>query len=150
MLALEDSLQHKLFSHLASRHFSHRKYGNVLSSDLRMIQKDISSVSDTGKLLHYLNWNQRALSIIQDIFEPPEYDLPEDLNEHSWAEVQSAPIGTSSKRLHIIVTETDSASIAYFTQQPITQSARAETIELGRTKQLMNAWSVKIFIHLSL
>ncbi len=110
-----NSFQHKQFSYLVTT-FLTSKYGDTLSAGLCKIREDLSLISDIDKLLHYLNLEPTgALRHSRYIFEPPEFDLPEDELEYSWAEVQSAPVDTY-RRLYIIAMENNSATIAYFTQ----------------------------------
>ena len=102
ILALEGSIYQKQLSTLVDRYLT-TKYGGHLSSDLLQIKRELSTLLETDQLLHFLNWNPRALSIIHDIFDHPDYDIPEDLLEYSWEEV-ATPRDTSN-RSYILVTE---------------------------------------------
>jgi hypothetical protein len=149
MLAIEDSMQQKRLPSMIDIYLRSR-YGSILSSDLCMIQDRLSAFVDSDKLLHYLNWNQRAFSIILAILESSDHDTPDDVREYSWADVDSTLVDTS-KRLHIIVTENNSTTIVYFTQQPVTRRGSRNSL----AKQSMtlvkhvehNLASVKNFHH---
>jgi len=146
VMALEDSLQSKQFPTMVDTYLRH-KYGNTLSSDLHTIQENLSSHSDFDKLLHYINWNPRALSIVSTIFDPPEYDIPADLHEYSWEEVDSTLINTND--LRILVCENNSSTIVYLTQQQTTRRAsRNDSTKQKRTTDTQvehNLASVKNF-----
>ena len=129
ILALEDSILRERLPTMIDRYFQQR---TDLPSDLRKIQSNLSSTQDIDKLLHYLNWNPRALSIIHSIFRPREYDIPEDHHEYSWAEVADTPVDTSN-RPYILVTEQNTTTIVYFTQRP---ANRRESKNTPRVQQL--------------
>ncbi len=88
ILALENSLKLNRFSAILSS-FLRNRYGSELSSDTCSIRNTLLSFSFTtiDHLLHYLNSNYRALSIVYTVFDSDEYDTPEELREYTWAEV---------------------------------------------------------------
>ena len=147
ILALEDSLLRNQLPTIVATYLKNR-YGSVLSSDLCTIQDTLSSLSDIDNLLHYLNWNPRALSIIQATLEPSEHDIPDDLREYSWEE---AVLVDTSTRLHIVVIENDLATIVYFTQQATTRrKSRHDFVKQTKTLDKRvehNLASVKDFHH---
>ncbi len=95
------------------------RYGSELSSDTCSIRNTLLSFSfiTIDLLLHYLNLNHRALSIVYTVFDSDEYDTLEELREYTWAEVGSSQVDTS-ERPYIIVVENTSATNVYLTQQP--------------------------------
>jgi hypothetical protein len=114
ILALETSFQSNQLSQLVDQFLSARS-GAILPVDLQDI-KDKLALSDFDQLLHYLNSNQRAFSIIHSIFEPSKYDTPQDLYEYTWTELEETSVDTTN-RTYIVVSENTSTTIIYFTPQ---------------------------------
>lgn len=145
IMALEDSLQSKQFPNLVDTYFRHQ-YGNTLPSDLNIIRENLSAYSDIDKILHYINWNPRALSIVLTIYDSSEYDIPGDLHEYSWEEVGSTLVDTNEQR--ILVNDNTSSTLVYFTQQQTTRRAsRNDPTKQKRTDTRVehNLVSVKNF-----
>lgn len=122
LLSLESSLQRKQLPAMMETYLKH-KFGSVLSSDLCTLLDKISSLSNIDNLLHYLNWHQRAFSIVLAVFEPSVYDIPADLHEYSWDEITSTLVDTSSRQ-PVLIIEGSSATLAYFAQHPVTRRER--------------------------
>ena len=136
-------MHQKQLSTLVDRYLS-TKYGSHLSPDLLQIKRNLSSLAEIDQLLHFLNWNPRALSIIHAIFEPVEYDIPKDLPEYSWAEV-AIPTDTSN-RSYILVTEDNTTTIAYFIARPTTRQRCQTAISKSPVNRIEhNLASVKKF-----
>ena len=83
------------------------------------------------------------------MLEPSKYDIPQDLYEYTWTELEETSVDTTN-RTYIVVSENTSTTIIYFTPQQLTRPRRrcqpqAPTLSPQTQKIENNLASVKKF-----